>query len=997
MSKPAFEFEKNDYLLSVDLSGMSPGVEIPNLPNPILATDSNKNYTATSSEKNQKHSELSAPEATWDSDEKVNLVKRVVNSIEKATFISELDKARLALLVRQDVLELSLRESLAKKAEVRPGPTRLSELSDDELSSRIHLLDMEAEDHNLKLLDDCINAESEVRAHLYLKSLADVAQKTNASPETYSELLKEVIQVVGPFVKARLIARGEEWSKNIDHDAMLYESGIRLVSSDIKDASNKIITDVRENGGQSSFRSDDFANIIASNVSESAMMAIDKLPRAIRTEPKKVLATLALVGILGVPIMDVLSSKDASASIKIPKDKIGLIEAAIEFGALEETHFELKGTELVIKGSSQDVLDSNVDTVEGMLGLSDSDGVSEHYRSNEEKQGNKKADQPDEVAPPKAPETTTPSNIDPETMNDQEYIDWLVSQINLTPDGYRAFSVDTSREDVFKDELGGRRIEPTAFVGHWTAGVYENGVDQFISTIKGREGGCCSVMYFIDRNGKTYRFVDSWEQTAHAYGANGFTQGAEIEAMELRGDNGYTPKQLESFLYVALRFMQANDIPIKRDRLLGHQEVDAEYGRKGKIDMPPELVDALFPKLLQLSEELKGEQVEPPETGNPEEVYNKTMQALLDEIASYEGGWDSVNRGKAGDTKLDSAAYKQVFGDRMLSDLTIREVIDLQQRRIIFAVGRYQIVRGTMASAVNVTKIDLDRQFDEAAQNELAINYLIMSKRPKLAAYIKGEADDLDAALLELAKEFASIPASNIHNDKMGRVRGSGFYDGDKAGNKATGGEARVEKITALINDLRSAYLLLHAPQPAPKNAPSADEGSSTTLSPPEEEGSGKDTKNRNDGNGGNIGTEPTNPTEGGTNSTPSTTPPTSTVDENDGNDNTDNDTSTTVVADGETDTADVSASDLSNVTIITSADVVEKQTIENAYDLIDKLIVDGKLSEEFEKSTRQKFIKLLGSERIPKTIDGVTDIDKLTVMFSSYLEGLINVTNKGE
>ena len=230
-----------------------------------------------------------------------------------------------------------------------------------------------------------------------------------------------------------------------------------------------------------------------------------------------------------------------------------------------------------------------------------------------------------------APETTVPQNVDPEVLNDEEYIKWLVDQVKPTAEGYKAYDVDTSREDAFKDELSGQRIKPTAFVGHWTAGTYRNGVDQFISSIKNREGNCCSVMYFMDREGKTYRLTDSWEKTAHARGANSFTQGVEIEADNLRGKNEYTPKQMENFLYLAYRFMEANDIPIQRDRLLGHQEVDKEYGRGGKIDMPPELVDQLFPKLKQLDKELKGSETKEPKTGNEAGLTDKSL-AIIDNL-----------------------------------------------------------------------------------------------------------------------------------------------------------------------------------------------------------------------------------------------------------------------------------------------------------------------------------------------------------------------------
>ena len=209
-----------------------------------------------------------------------------------------------------------------------------------------------------------------------------------------------------------------------------------------------------------------------------------------------------------------------------------------------------------------------------------------------------------------------------------------------------------------------------------------------------------------------------------------------------------------------------------------------------------------------------------PEVVDPVENYNKAIMLLLDEIASGEGSWDSVNRGKSSDTLLGTkegqAVYKQIFGNRMLSDLTIKEVLDLQRKKVIFAVGRYQMIGGkmkdgkwqpgTLESAVSATGIDVNRKFDESAQNELAINYLIMQKRPDLVKYIKSESNDIDAALLSLAQEWASLPAPHSYNIKRGRPLGSSYYYNDSAGNKSKGGQETVDRLTMILVHLRDVY-----------------------------------------------------------------------------------------------------------------------------------------------------------------------------------------------
>ena len=420
-----------------------------------------------------------------------------------------------------------------------------------------------------------------------------------------------------------------------------------------------------------------------------------------------------------------------------------------------------------------------------------------------------------EVAPEQPP-------VSPENMTDTEYISWLAEQAKPTAAEYATFDVDTTYKGAFDDELSGDQIKPTAFVGHWTAGTYTNGVEQFINAIKSREGNCCSVMYFMDKDSKVYRFTDSTEKTAHAKGANGFTQGVEIEAADLRG---YTPEQMKTFIYLAYRFMTANDIPIERANFLGHEEVDAEYGSHGKIDMPPELVDQLFPKLQALAAEIAGTPVvdvppTPEVVSNPQERYDTAINTFLDEIASHEGGWDSVNTGNAGDTHVGSANYNTIFGGRKLSDLTVQEVLDLQASGTIFAVGRYQMIDTTLRAGVEELNMDTSRKFNEDAQTELAINYLIYgSKRPELAAYLNGESDDIDAAMLATAKEWASFPCPDSYNDKKGLPHGTGYYDGDSAGNNAAGGPERVTKIRTQLQEIRDAKAGLTQvsapPQPA--------------------------------------------------------------------------------------------------------------------------------------------------------------------------------------
>lgn len=165
---------------------------------------------------------------------------------------------------------------------------------------------------------------------------------------------------------------------------------------------------------------------------------------------------------------------------------------------------------------------------------------------------------------------------------------------------------------------------------------------------------------------------------------------------------------------------------------------------------------------------------------------------LLDLIAVGEGDYNSVNRGRAGDTP---------GGWPGLERLTIGEVQSLQAIGTLFAVGRYQFIPETLKIAVAVAELKTSDLFSPTNQDRLGLALLIGGKRPDLRDYLQGKNVSIEAAQLDLAKEWASIPMAN----------GQGFYDGDSAGNRAT---AKVVTVQAALQAARKA-LSGTAPPPA--------------------------------------------------------------------------------------------------------------------------------------------------------------------------------------
>lgn len=140
---------------------------------------------------------------------------------------------------------------------------------------------------------------------------------------------------------------------------------------------------------------------------------------------------------------------------------------------------------------------------------------------------------------------------------------------------------------------------------------------------------------------------------------------------------------------------------------------------------------------------------------------HEQVKPLADLIATGEGSYDAVNRGYAGDTPQ---GFTSLTG-KAPKDTTVREVISMQ-RNWIYAVGRYQFIPDTLRFAVAMSSVDMEDKFTEETQDRL-FAALLTSKRPAIAAYLRGDHDYIGWALDELAKEWASVEYRN----------GRGFYD----------------------------------------------------------------------------------------------------------------------------------------------------------------------------------------------------------------------------
>tara|TARA_Y100001973_G_C5206552_1_gene341855 strand:+ start:2437 stop:3717 length:1281 start_codon:yes stop_codon:yes gene_type:complete len=134
---------------------------------------------------------------------------------------------------------------------------------------------------------------------------------------------------------------------------------------------------------------------------------------------------------------------------------------------------------------------------------------------------------------------------------------------------------------------------------------------------------------------------------------------------------------------------------------------------------------------------------------------------LLGFIASGEGGYNSMNNGTDANSIVQSTHDASEYLGKNLTDMTIGEVMAAQNSkpRKLFAAGRYQIIPKTMRNyAFPESGLKTTDMFSPENQDKLGRSLLFGSKRKDLAAYLSGRSDNLRAAHIAFALEWASVP-----------------------------------------------------------------------------------------------------------------------------------------------------------------------------------------------------------------------------------------------
>jgi len=160
-------------------------------------------------------------------------------------------------------------------------------------------------------------------------------------------------------------------------------------------------------------------------------------------------------------------------------------------------------------------------------------------------------------------------------------------------------------------------------------------------------------------------------------------------------------------------------------------------------------------------------------------VGKESLAANISKYESGEAGYNAYNKGTVGN-KIIPSDKPIDFSNMTISEYLRRGALKQGDPDRLFAVGKYQIIPGTMKGLIEKLKIDPETTYlDPATQDMLFANGLIGQNRKKVDAYVKGRSDDRDGAILELAKEFASVGIPyDMDVGKKKLKKGDSYYSG---------------------------------------------------------------------------------------------------------------------------------------------------------------------------------------------------------------------------
>ena len=160
-------------------------------------------------------------------------------------------------------------------------------------------------------------------------------------------------------------------------------------------------------------------------------------------------------------------------------------------------------------------------------------------------------------------------------------------------------------------------------------------------------------------------------------------------------------------------------------------------------------------------------------------IGKESLAANISKYESGKAGYNAYNKGTVGNRMIPSDKPIN-FSEMTISEFLRRGELKQGDPDRLFAVGKYQIIPTTMKDLIKQLKIDPNTTYlDPATQDLLFTNGLVGQRRKKVDAYVKGQSDDREGAILELAKEFASVGIPyDMDVGKKKLRKGDSYYSG---------------------------------------------------------------------------------------------------------------------------------------------------------------------------------------------------------------------------
>lgn len=185
---------------------------------------------------------------------------------------------------------------------------------------------------------------------------------------------------------------------------------------------------------------------------------------------------------------------------------------------------------------------------------------------------------------------------------------------------------------------------------------------------------------------------------------------------------------------------------------------------------------------------MSGKDVIPPPPVNPSGVIGP-LAKLIAKAESGEAGYNAYNRGTSGGKILSGTGPRNLVG-MTLSEIVANQSLPKSNPNCLFAVGKYQCIPGTLSEAINSLNMDMDRKFDQLAQDIICQEYLVCRKRPALLKYYnspdKNNENLLKDAGQSLSAEFASIEDPFYIGYPYKGKNGKYYKSGNRVGTKWT-------------------------------------------------------------------------------------------------------------------------------------------------------------------------------------------------------------------